>query len=49
MEKYRSFSTAMSIGREPNKAAPGNGAITLLSDAGRSWRAVPERYRWAAE
>ena len=32
----------------PNLAAAGNGAITLLFNAGRFYRAVPEPHRWIA-
>ncbi len=33
--------------RLPNPAAPGNGAMARLLNAGRLWRAVPEQHRSA--
>jgi hypothetical protein len=37
------------MNKGPNKAAPGNGAIRLVFDTGRPYRAVPEQRRWAPE
>jgi hypothetical protein len=35
------------VRRWPNQPASGNGAVTLLRDAERLSRAVPEQRRWA--
>jgi len=38
--------TAFAVMRTPNKRGAGKGGITVLSDAGRAWPALPDRERW---